>query len=642
MLTSDFGHDLAAVPDMVAAADAKHREGDFTAAESIYCRILDIYSQGRFLQGRHHPAFILFKLGRELEAQGAINEAAEVYTAAVNARPSDPAYAELGHLVFLQLGGLLMGANRLADALDCFDHAAQLVPRAQAHVRRGVALQELGRFADAEAAFQQALELDPSDYVAQFGLCTACLPTAYSSEQEIVGQRARYAERLGRLSERYAAASEAERASAGESVGVLQPFYLAYQGFNDRALQQTYGEMVCALMAARLPRFSQPRQARSRGAAGGKIRVGFVSRYLFSDHSVWKLPLRGWVEGLDRDRFEVFAYSTNDTPGAGPAPDAPSLARYVRGPRSTESWCEEISGDALDALIFPEFGMDPESVPLGALRLAPLQMTSIGHPITSGMPTIDLFLSSDLMEPPDGDEHYTERLVRLPNLGFTYAPVAVEQEPVDRSRLGIAADEPLLWCCQSLYKLLPQDDDVFPRIAGRIGRCKIAFIEDHRTESSNTAIFEARLSAAFSRHGLTMEDHCVFLPHMSTGAFAGMCAAADVFLDGIAWSGCNTALEAIAQDLPIVTLAGGLMRARHAQAHLRMMGVTETITSTKCEYVETAARLASDPGWRRRIADLYARNKHKLYHDPAPTRALESLIASSVEASGRAATRPHA
>lgn len=71
----------------------------------------------------------------------------------------------------------------------------------------------------------------------------------------------------------------------------------------------------------------------------------------------------------------------------------------------------------LDVLLYPEVGIDPVCAQLAALRLAPVQAMAWGHPQTSGLPTIDVFLSNELMEPPDGAGHYTEQLLPLPGIG---------------------------------------------------------------------------------------------------------------------------------------------------------------------------------------------------------------------------------
>src|SRR6185295_18992842 len=97
--------------------------------------------------------------------------------------------------------------------------------------------------------------------------------------------------------------------------------------------------------------------------------------------------------------------------------------------------------------------------------LAPVQCSYIGHLQTSGTPTIDYFLSGELIEPPEGQEHYTEQLVRLPNIAFHYEPLALAPVTVTRAELGLRPDATAFWCAQSLFKYLPQYDEVFPRIA---------------------------------------------------------------------------------------------------------------------------------------------------------------------------------
>src|ERR1700683_3573001 len=89
----------------------------------------------------------------------------------------------------------------------------------------------------------------------------------------------------------------------------------------------------------------------------------------------------------------------------------------------------------------------------------------LGHRETSVFPTIDYFLSSDLMEPADAVEHYTERLVRLPNLSIYYEPIELAPVRITRGELGMRPDAMVFWSGQSLYKFLPQYDFVFAKIA---------------------------------------------------------------------------------------------------------------------------------------------------------------------------------
>jgi predicted O-linked N-acetylglucosamine transferase (SPINDLY family) len=100
----------------------------------------------------------------------------------------------------------------------------------------------------------------------------------------------------------------------------------------------------------------------------------------------------------------------------------------------------------------------------------------------------------------------------------------------------------------------------------------------------------------------------------------------DVFLDSIGWSGCNSTLESLAHDLPIVTMAGPLMRGRHTAAILRRMGIVDTITATIDEYVSTAVRLANDVPLRTALKTRIARTKHRVYRDAACIAALEDFL----------------
>jgi protein O-GlcNAc transferase len=271
--------------------------------------------------------------------------------------------------------------------------------------------------------------------------------------------------------------------------------------------------------------------------------------------------------------------------------------------------------------------MDPMVAQLAAMRFARVQYASWGHPSTSGYPSIDYFLSSAAMEPPDGDEQYTERLVRLPGLSTPVSVTLHSGSVPARSTFGLPNDAMVFWCGQSLHKYLPAHDDVFPSIAKQVPDARFVFIE-HSCSTSLTQRFKHRLSAAFRNRGLSAETACRFLPRMPSADFHAAMGCADVVLDSIGWSGCNTLLDALTHALPIVTQPGQSMRSRHGAAILQSLGLEDFVCESRAAYIEAAVALGKSGGGRMRVRDaLNAR--HGRLEGNASVRALEEHIVSA-------------
>jgi predicted O-linked N-acetylglucosamine transferase (SPINDLY family) len=476
---------------------------------------------------------------------------------------------------------------------------------------------QLNRADEASACFERLIAAQPDHAEARLALCMAQLPTIYLSAPEIDRRRALYETQLRTLVDHaHRRGSDGDLAAA---LGRMQPFFLAYQGRNDRALQSVYGSLFCRVMAGQFAPAALP----SPPAADEPVRVGFVSAF-FREHSNWKIPIKGWLGRIDRRRFRLFGYHTGTRRDAETAAAAAMCDRFVQGPLSLARWREEILADAPHVLIYPEIGMDRVTAQLAAQRLAPTQCNSWGHPDTSGFPTLDYFLTSDLMEPADAQDHYTERLVRLANLSICHEPTDAGADPVGRDELGLRPDAVVFWCGQALFKYLPQFDQVFVRIAREVPGCQFVFVR-HAVESITDA-FRQRLVATFAEVGQDAARHCVFLPRMPMRRFAAAIGACDVILDSIGWSGCNSTLESLPHDLPIVTVPGALMRGRHTMAILQMMGVTGTIAATLDDYVVIAVRLANDPPWRAAVSAAMGEGRGRVYGDAACVEALEAFL----------------
>jgi protein O-GlcNAc transferase len=521
------------------------------------------------------------------------------------------------------LGNILRTMGRRDDAIAQYETAIRIDPDSfMAHYNCGVALRGETRIAEARAHFARAFALKPDFLEAELALCMAELPALYEHESEIAERRGAYASRLARL--RADVESARTPAVLADAIGSHQPFYLPYQGCDDRELQTLYGSLVCKIMAARYPAPVLPKPP----APQEPIRLGIVSGF-FRQHSNWKIPIKGWLKMLDRDRFHVSGYYTStDRDGETDAAEA-ICARFVQAPKSLDAWRRTILDDAPHVLIFPEIGMDKVSAQLAAQRLAAVQCASWGHPVTTGFPTIDYFISSDLMEGAGAAAHYSERLIRLPDLSIYYEPSDVPPVGIDRAQLGLRDNAVVYWCCQSLPKYLPQFDEVFARIAAEVPDCQFSFIEFGGGRGV-TAMFRARLDRAFEAVGLNAGDHCVFLSRLAPDRFVAAIGQCDVVLDSIGWSGCNSILESLVHNLPIVTFAGEMMRGRHTAAILELMGIGETTARTIDEYVSIAGLLGRNAAKRTELSAQIENNKHRVYRDRDCIVALEAFLDGAV------------
>jgi len=248
--------------------------------------------------------------------------------------------------------------------------------------------------------------------------------------------------------------------------------------------------------------------------------------------------------------------------------------------------------------------------------------------VTTGLATVDAFLSSELMEPSDGDAHYTERLVRLPGLSIHYLPLPEGGGAYRRAEFGLDPAATVFVCCQFLPKYRPADDAALARIARAVPGCQFLFVGDPAAPA--TGQVRRRLGAAFAALGLAPDRHLVFAPPVPPDRFPALLRLGDVYLDTPGWSGGNTSLEAATAGLPMVTLAGRFMRGRHTTGILRALGLDELITKSVDDYVAVATRLALDVPWRREMAARTLAARDRLFRDPAPVRALEDFLVSAV------------
>lgn len=469
----------------------------------------------------------------------------------------------------------------------------------------------------ARTLLDKRLAKDPSDIAAGLTRAMTHLAIVHASSSEIEQRRQAYQQDLMAMAAQADRADTATLARSAAVIGRAKPFFLSYQGQDDSALQRVYGQILSRLSQS-LPGASSVLSARS---GRSRIRIGFASRF-FHMHSVSKLFV-GWIEQLDRQGFEVYGYHLGASRDAMCERIAKACDHFASGMRPAQAWCQKLLEDELDVLIYPELGMDDTAVQMACQRLAPVQCVAWGHPVTTGLEFIDYFLSSDLMEPQDGASHYTERLVRLPNLSIFYEALPSQGGRLSRLDLGLRASAVVYICCQSLFKYLPEHDHVLTDIASRVPDSQFLFIGEPDAEP--TRIFASRVSAAFTQAGLDPRHHLRIQPPVPHEAFPSLLRSGDVYLDSMGWSGGNTTLEAIACELPVITFPTALMRGRHSKAILERIGLSQCIASSPQGFVEQAVALA-DPAAREPVRAALLAGRDRLYQDLAPVRALEDFL----------------
>lgn len=504
------------------------------------------------------------------------------------------------------LGNLKRQSGELAEAHNLFERAIAIDPTlADAHYNLGALLATKNDIEKARTHFIKAKSLRP-DFVKADWAAALSLPQIYASEDAILEHRARWLSGLADLTDRPVPAEGDALSSEFSVISEMTPFALAYQGEDDLGAMTLWGDRVSALTGNLFPKFAElpKRPERARKC------IAFVSAH-FRSHTIEQL-FSAWVTALDRNQFEVHLISTAGAGDARTKALTNSVDGAYTGAASTPEIAEHLYELAPDVIIYPDIGMDPRTQVLASLRLAPHQAMAWGHPVTSGLPTVDTFLSSELMEPENRQRAYRENLVTLPNLSIAYERPSTPE--------GDIPSHDFL-CAQSLFKVLPRQDRCFADILRACPGAKLSFFAHSIPEI--TAAFHQRLMAA----GLC-EDQMTFIPPCDRNTFMKHMAGSRVVLDTLEWSGGNTSLEAFAMGTPVITVPGRFMRGRHTSAMLDLMDASDLKCADVETYTETAIRLFAQKSELDYVREAIHERAHRLFDDQKPLGALNDYLRS--------------
>jgi len=397
-------------------------------------------------------------------------------------------------------------------------------------------------------------------------------------------------------------------------------FYMAYQGFDDTALQEKIARahrLACPALEWRAPHVEAPRRA-------GRIRIGIVSRHL-NNHTIGKLNI-GLAQKLDRERFEVVVMRP---PGArdflaGAFEDC--AQRVVTLPMDIFAAQRAIADAAPDVIFYPDIGMDPFTYFLPFARLARVQFTTWGHPVTTGIPNMDYFLSTRHAEPQDARRFYSERLVALEHPpSFYYRPRP--PEPLDlRAHLGLGASDRIYASMQTLYKMHPDFDDALVSILRADPAARVVLIAARREG------WNAKLRSRIARAGPDVADRVILMPPVSLPEYLGALRSADALLDTFHFGGGCSSYESFGMSAPVVTLPGERMRSRITAGLYRHMGQSRWIARDAADFVRLAQEMAhGDAAGRRHWIEEIAEGASRFLEDEGVVREYEDFVEAALE-----------
>lgn len=505
--------------------------------------------------------------------------------------------------LMIPLAGCLRALGRLEEAAAQCRRAIELSPRwVEPYNRLAEILTTLGRFSEVEAVYRQAIALEESHPGAHFNLGT-----------NLQGQ--------GRPDE---AAAELRRAvelapnwAAAHSRLLL--VMLHQDGVDPQTLFEAHQQWASRHGFAGLPQNTQYSNIRDPHR---KLRIGYLSSD-FREHSVMYF-LEPVLANYDRLAFEVCCYS--DVPGFEQDSTTKRAQSYVDAWRAiTKHDLAEtvklIRTDGIDILVDLSGHTAPRLLQVMSARPAPVQVTGLGYPATTGLSSIDYRLTDSIADPPGQSDHWhTERLVRLDPCGWCYHPP--QDAPPVAPPPSLVNGFITFGSFNLLAKMGPRVIELWSQILKKVAGSRLLL----KAQSFSDEPTRQRISEAFGEAGIDANRIELLSRTEGTAKHLSLYDRIDIALDPFPYNGTTTTCEALWMGVPVVTLEGTSHAARVGASLLHAAELNHLIGHSSEQYVRIAAKLAAD---RNRLASLRVSMRARLETSPLRdeidyTRRLES------------------
>jgi protein O-GlcNAc transferase len=607
-------------------------------------------------------AGIKYNLANTLKAQGKFSEAIRFYNEAIQLDPEDPQS-------MYNLGNTLNEIGEYQQAINAYQAALRVDPNLHdAHYNCARALQELNRWEEAIYHNKQSVRIKPD-----FAEAWRSLGIIYETQSQV-----------DEAKENYQALFKLEPDNIGLQLHIetisplinfsnyeidnyrnnllktvdkyvsldikidLKKIYenfhpastLIYHGRQDADLKRKYaGIFKNSFSIVETPLRGILPDGQAHGPAptnnnsltphsspftfhGQRPHIGFVVTH--GHEGIFIKCMKGIINNLKDFNITIICDPLSGTRKIKPELTEPTV-RLLDLPKNFDEMVQKIRNANCDLIYYWEVGTDTTNYFLPFFKLAPIQCTGWGWPVTTGIPQMDYFISSEILETEGSEKLYTENLIKLKSLPAYYYRPVIPTNLKPRSYFGFSDTDHIYFCMQNLRKVHPDFDQVIADILARDPAGIVVFTEDkhpHITTMVKYRLLVAQPEAAsrirFMKRIPADVDYLNFL------------ALTDVVLDTLHYSGTNTTYEAFAAGIPVVTLPGPSIRGRYTYGTYKVIGIDDGIAESEEDYVNKSVRIACEPGYRKQLSKRILDNCGVLFENKAAIDELAEFFKSAL------------
>ena len=522
---------------------------------------------------------------------------------------------------YTNLGVICKNSNRFDEAIKLYKQSIKINDRnVQTYINLGILYRRLNEVEKQKESLRIACTLKPNNLN-----CYIMLHSIFSkiprSEAQIDQERRNFDDACSYMLDK----KDLDFEDNGNiNLGI---FGLAYHNKNDdKALLEKFAnalrnnEQLGSILSSYCEKNKPKKQS------SDAIKVGIVSDIWGLNHPV-TLNFSGIIEHLVKTDIDVEIIT------------GPSISRKEKieveqrfNKKTVELGsklavnCKIISERNLDMIIYPDIGMTNQTYLLAMARLAPVQVVLAGHPCTTGLDTVDYFLSNEI-EVIDAQDNYTEQLIRLSTLSTSMTMPKFEL--AKKEIQGLDKEKILIGIPHSLFKLTEEFEQAIDIVAESENNIQFILCDSPTKGLANL------LRERWQRTAPTLLKKSIFFERLEYQSFLCLLSKMDIVLDTFGFGAATVFFQAMALGKPVVTMPNRYLKGRTAAGGYQQMKVSQPpIANSKDEYIKLLCNLIRSKDERDRLSsEIKDKAKNLLFDNQKALHEHEQFIREAIKAS---------